>query len=180
MRGRLGMPKAELQNAIAIRDYDENRYWLHNEVTVLNRGETRIPMRHGFCRVRECLQSKELESQLLLGSDPKNVDPHHCAIDWDQLDKKTWRCMPGKEGGEIEPGEAELLHYDFLIPKSARLLHIESFLENSSKRSGIGWSRATVVDVSKLIAEEFEIGSSAQMGPRKSRGANRKKGEEQQ
>jgi len=177
VHGRLGMPKAELQNAFAILAYNDEKFWLHNEVTVLNRGDVRIPIRRGFCRVRECLQSSDLESQLSLSSDPKNDSPHHCAIDWPQLDKKTWSCTP-KEGGEIEPGEVELFHYDFLIPKTARLLHVESFFENSSKKNGIGWRCVTIIDVQKWISAENGLENSTKGDPQKAtvnrrmRGAN--------
>jgi hypothetical protein len=53
-------------------------------------------------------------------------------------------------GIEIEPGESEQLHYDFLVDKAIKTVLVYSYFQNIQKNRRLGWSLTTTNDFTSL------------------------------
>lgn len=161
VEGRLGVPKAVLQNTIEVRPCTPKLYWIHVEVNVTNKGETIIPLLCGYCRIRKCLPpSPEIVGHLEVNPEGLFENPAGCLDDglnslaevsWPEIAKsKEWNYKPGYSS--IEPGESECFRCDFFIPKDIELIYIESFFRDESKPE-VGWNRVSIVEVSPLKSD---------------------------
>jgi hypothetical protein len=58
-------------------------------------------------------------------------------IEWPQLDRKEW-CVE-KHPFELEPGESDPLHADFIVPANVSVVQFYFYVHNPKKKD-IGWA----------------------------------------
>ncbi len=95
---------------------------------------------------------EEIKASVDDGYDP--VIEGETEIEWPMLHGREWKWSKGSF--EIEPGEADSLHADFIIDSDVKLVEFYFFLSNSKKkRSDLGWT------ITQL--HEFELGGEETM-----------------
>jgi hypothetical protein len=109
---------------------------------VANTGDVLVPLRSVTTRVQQLLPVPEhIASQWKTSPDPANGDAE---FPWPVLGKREWRIDATM--GEIEPGECEILHSDFVIPASVGHVLVYTHVPNQTKGDvAIGWSDTVVV-----------------------------------
>ena len=84
---------------------------------------------------------KELSDRLLPGIDP--VGPGEAEITWPMIAGREWNWRKGDF--EIEPGESDALHADFVIPSEVETVQLYGFVRNPKKKNeGVGWTVTTL------------------------------------
>jgi len=137
VKKRLRYPKASIKHSIEIVSLNDEKQLVHLALRLTNTGE--ILVRIDYAQVR-LLQVAPLDCglarQLDRDGDPVEGDKHE--LDWPLLSMREWK----EPRIEIEPGETEILHNDFVIGREVQSFQIYSFVQNSAKKK-IGWQCTT-------------------------------------
>ena len=119
---------------------------LHVCVTVTNTGDVILRLISCLTRVQQILP---LEGDLLdlinAGQDPVKKGTE---VLWPEIKSIESSCKM-----EIEPGESDEIHYDFILNDEVRLIEIYSYFKNIKKRwrsRNIGWNLTTIYDLKNL------------------------------
>jgi hypothetical protein len=74
-------------------------------------------------------------------------------VEWPMLAGREWFWTKG--GFEIEPGEEDSLHTDFLAPQESRVAQFYFYLRNARKRKqGLGWTLTVIYDLKEQTVGE--------------------------
>jgi flagellar biogenesis protein FliO len=118
------------------------RRLIHTSVCVANVGETLVELASGLVRLQQVLpMDAEIAGRIARDTDP--VSEGECEVLWPQLRER--QCQWGAIPREIEPGETDEYHFDFVIPAAVRVIEVYSYLQNVKKRKrNIGWNTTSV------------------------------------
>jgi len=79
---------------------------------------------------------------------PLSVD-NKTEIEWPMLYGREWKWEKG--GFEIEPGESDSLHADYIIPDYVEVIEFYCYISNArKKRAKLGW---TLTQIQKFYPE---------------------------
>ena len=142
VQNRQRFPHAGLLHDVFCHDLPDNKRLVHVTVTIHNLGNILIRLKSGETRLQ---QVKPFPSRFLQaikeGKDP--VGQSQTEIDyWPMLDcheislpRGTW---------EIEPGESQEIHHDFVIDRGVQVISLYTFINNKIKhRRQIAWDLTT-------------------------------------
>jgi hypothetical protein len=141
-------PRVNLVHKISDRPIIANKRLLHVEAEMSNLGDVIFSVGSGLTCVQQILPIlNDLETKINNGADP--VPEGKTEIDWPlitELKKTEW---PAGEF-EIEPGETDSVHYDFLIDADIKTVAIYSCFDQIKKhKKKIEWEVTTIYDISK-------------------------------
>jgi len=145
IRKRENYPCASVSHRLMHRRIDENRVFLKVIVDIKNEGDVMISLERKLVRVQQMIPwtSEALESVEVGPDVTRNKE---CEVEWPLLAEVDLHGE--KQGEEIEPGESDEFHVDFVIPAEVNTVVVYSYLKNVRKRKKeIGWNTTSVYDI---------------------------------
>ncbi len=139
-------PKASVTHSVWHDSIAKGMTVVHVAAKFENKGNNLISLKSGFCRIQQVRPApNEIQEVIDGGEDPTSKEGNDREIPWKMIKKHEWEF----EDIEIEPGEVEGIHCDFLIPESVKGVMVYTYFKNASKRKEIGWSETTFIDLEK-------------------------------
>lgn len=154
VRRRLKLPRADVLQTISHHHLCDNKWLIRVTATVVNKGEVLIEFEQGFTRLLLVRPGDEpLEKAIREGPLPRAGGGSR--IEWPCLEQL--RCCPNPPR-EIEPGETDEIHFDFVIDDTIRTVIAHTQLENRAKRTqAFVWERSTVYDLDEKEANASPV-----------------------
>ena len=146
VQNRQRYPRARLTHAIAHRAIAGDKVLLHVTVTVHNIGSILLSLVNAETRVQQVFPPPpELVDSIREGIDP--VPSGKTEIEsWPLLDAHETSFSKGE--CEIEPGESQDVHHDFVLDAKTHTVVVYSYFKNETKRDReIGWDLTTLYDL---------------------------------
>lgn len=146
VKNRQQYPRARLSHSVLHRELEGGKMFVHVILTIQNIGEILLSLRLVETRVHQVIPlPKKVAESIKKGDDP--VLPETTEIDaWTVLG--THRSNFQKNLFEVEPGEVQEIHHDFVVSSHIRTVLIYSYLQNIKKRNrDIGWDLTTFHDL---------------------------------
>lgn len=134
LRHREKEPRTTIEHDVDITRLGEDHILVRLEVVIRNIGKVEIKIDNGKATIQQ-LDPCDALSNLL---DQKGE--RYPEREWPELDvraKENWQL-------EIEPGESEYLHFDFVIPAYVKKVILDSYFTNEKKKGKdipIGWGK---------------------------------------
>lgn len=149
VKNRLNYPKAEITHEISHHQLDEKQGLLHLIVRVENIGDNLIELDTTRSWIEQIIPVPETVKEKMDGENL--IEENNTEIEWPcayggSTIEKKW----GKKEAEIEPGETEFYHFEFILDGSLSLIKIYSYIKNKKKirKNGeIGWSKTTLYNL---------------------------------
>jgi hypothetical protein len=159
VRGRQKYPRASLTHQIMHKPLNEEKGLLRVKTQISNPGVIVLRMTHARVEVQQVLPlGAELES--LEEEDFSN--PERREIPWPLISSRSSEWQ--RKEFEIEPGEADEVIWDFLLPREIETIAVYSYFRNVKKRfRDIGWGLTTLYDF-KEEGALGEVGAKALTG----------------
>ena len=148
VRKRVKFPSAKVEHTINHWE-DAGIKFLRVTLRITNTGNVLIPVGEGCTWIQRVTpMPQEICDAVALGQDPVQQDTTE--FGWIQIGERN---LNAAAGFEIEPGESEEFHFDFIIHSNVSRLLVYSYLENSTKgwwwsAKKIGWQLSTVYEIS--------------------------------
>ena len=146
VKNRLNYPKAEISHEISYHQLDEKQCLIHLIVRVKNIGDTLIELGTTKSWIEQIIPVPEAIKEKMNGENL--IDDNNTEIGWPCAYgggeiEKTWE----EKEAEIEPGETEFYHFEFILDEPISLIKIYSYIKNKKKKrknGEIGWSKTTL------------------------------------
>lgn len=141
-------PRAITTHKIVRRSLGSRKYLLRVTVAIRNGGDVLLNLVSGEVRVHQILPiAPELED--LLGKGEDLIEKGRTHVDWPLLDSRGREWETGKF--EIEPGETDEEHFDFILDNAIQTVEVYSYFKNEKKRDReIGWNLTTIHDIGPI------------------------------
>lgn len=186
VRQRLGVPRVNIELATYAFSLPDDVRVIHAAVEIVNVGSVILRSKYAELRLRQVVPAPEsVIDSAVQGYDP--VNPTRTEVEWPLIAGREWNW---KAPLEIEPGERDSLHADFIIDTVVQVAEFYFFLSNPSKRRrGLGW---TLTKVQELNEEKepmsestskkasFRSGQQEKQQPQQQRQPQQQKQEQQQ
>jgi hypothetical protein len=147
IRKREVYPRANVGHQILHKEIDNrNKVLLRITAYVVNIGDTVIELEEGYVRVHQMVPWPTDEINTESNSNVTSACVQDGEVDWPMLSEKTlaWE----KDGREIEPGEKDEFHFDFVLDADIKTVVIYSYFRNKVKpKRDIGWNKATIYEM---------------------------------
>lgn len=146
VKNRQQYPRVKLSHSILYRKLETGKVLVHVTVTIQNIGGILLSLQMVETRIHQVFPlPKKAADAVAKGESP--IAPDSTEIDsWTELGRH--RCNFQKNLFEVEPGEVQDIHHDFIIPGSVETVLIYSYLQNIKKRNrDIGWDMTTFHDL---------------------------------
>lgn len=138
IRKRLAYPRANLELGVSDAILTKGARLVHAVVSITNTGDVLLRSDHAELRLRHVVPiPASLKDSIQIGYDP--VPEDKTEIEWPLIAGREWRWS--KHDFEIEPGESDSLHADFVIHADIHAGEFYCFISNSKKRrKRLGWA----------------------------------------
>lgn len=138
IQNRQKYPRANLHQEITHFKLPDNKFLIHVSLIIENIGNVLIQVQSIEVRLLQVFPfPPENLAQVKKCSDA--TDKNQSEIDWPQLDCKQIEI--GKTSYEIEPGEIDVYHFDFIVKEPVNVVEIYSHVVNiKKKKKDIGWT----------------------------------------
>ena len=148
VRKRLGVPRINIELKTSDFRLPNGRRLIHAEIAVINIGDVILRTNSAELRLRQVAPIPEKVEELAEdGYDP--VEAPRTEIDWPLIAGREWD-LEGRPILELEPGEQEPLHADFVIEDSISIIEFYFYLANpAKKRKGLGWTLTRMQELSQ-------------------------------
>ena len=145
VRQRLRYPRAELDIAVEHAVIEPGKRLVHVAVKVVNRGHVLLQPKHTELRVRQVIPiHNAIAPTLQTEGDPVLKGKHE--IEWPLIFQRRWNGA-----FELEPGESDCLHADFVLLQGIELIQLYTFVSNpTQKRPHFGWQSTKFVFLSEV------------------------------
>jgi len=151
IKGRQKYPRARLTQAIVHKPLPDGRWWIRVDAGIENVGNVLLSIVHAETTIQQILP-------ILPDLVGENAVLPICSespgeIDWPNVETKPCEWKPGDF--EVEPGESELVHWDFIVDSGLRTVQIYTFIRNQRKKDRpIGWCATSVIDLEESPRSE--------------------------
>jgi len=171
VRTRQKYPRLNLKLEELVRRIDENRILVRIGVHLENVGAVLADLNHirVWIQQLEPWQESDVGSILKIPAKVSKNDDMEVEGAWEILCERTVEY--GKRQKEVEPGETDVIWFDFVIESDVDLVLVYVYVRNLAKRkrilhkrSEIGWSASKSVDTSHLEAKMTESGNKQGSG----------------
>ncbi len=137
VRQRLRFPKVDImfiQDKIIL----EGTRFIHAEIKLSNLGNVILKSDYSESRLRKIVPiPDEIRPDIKNGLDP--VPEGKTEIEWPLVVGREWKW--NEKDFEIEPGESDSLHADYIIESDIKVLEFYFYLRNTKKKAqNIGWT----------------------------------------
>jgi hypothetical protein len=138
-------PRARIEHQVTLKRIANDKILFHAAVQIENIGDVLIELASGQLRLLQVLPLiSKINDTIAQDKDP--VEGENPEIDWYELCSRPIRLT--KKTCEIEPGEKELFHCDFVISDKIHSVQLYSYFRNEQKRSReLGWNYQTLHDI---------------------------------
>lgn len=138
VRQRLSFPKVDIKLFIQDKIIFEGTRFIHAEIKLSNLGTVILKSDYSELRLRKILPiPDEIEPDIKKGLDP--VLEGKTEIEWPLIVGREWKW--NEKDFEIEPGESDSLHADYIIESDIKLSEFYFYLRNAKKKAqNIGWT----------------------------------------
>ena len=138
---RESFPKASISQIITHRQLNKEWIWVHTAVKISNEGKRLLTLTSGSIRIQHILPLEEKFSQAIQQG-ISLVHPEESQIPWPVIGKPYKTEIMVK----IEPGEHEILYFDFIIPAFLKTIQVYSFFKKRDHYE-LGLSDITIYDL---------------------------------
>ncbi len=137
VRQRLNYPKLIIELEVVDHLLTDNQRLVHAEVKISNVGSVILDSDYAELRIRQVSPVPEEHKKAIeAGNDP--VEEGEAEVLWPLINEREWKWEKGHF--EIEPGEADSLHADFIIENDINLVEFYFYIKNGTKvKSKLGW-----------------------------------------
>jgi hypothetical protein len=134
-------PRAEVQHGLVFRQLLPGKILVRASVLIRNTGPVLLRWKDGFVRLQQVLPCSKETLEWVEGR--LNIEGRReTEGDWPLV--KEVKFTAGIE--EIEPGESDTLHIDFIVGEDLKTVQVYSHVSNAGKKT-IGWNHTTLDDV---------------------------------
>ena len=145
IKRRQKYPRANITQRVQRYLLSDKKLLLRVSVQVSNNGEILLPITSGFCRVQQMIPCTDDFCHSLEYSDDSG-EQYKTELDWPLIDERKLMFKKGEL--EIEPGERDELHFEFVLDTDVKAVVVYTYLENAKKKQqGIGWHVTSVCDL---------------------------------
>ncbi len=140
---RQRLPSANIEHALEVVKLPADKTLVHLAATVANTGKVLVSIEMARTRIQQIAPvADHILFDIKSGKDP--VLEHQQEVPWPMIgESREWNYNRGQ--AEIEPGEKEVLHSEFVIPSSVTCIVAYTYVKNHAKRRrDIGWSRTSI------------------------------------
>lgn len=143
IKNRLRFPRAELSHTVVHKNLAAGKSLFRINLKVVNKGDVLLPISNAWTRISQILPMYEdTLNELYSGNDLSRDDD--AEIKWPEIGCQEITYEQNK--AEIEPGESEIFHFDFIVSSDVRVVHVYSFFKNLKKKES-GWPCVTIFDL---------------------------------
>lgn len=136
IKHRLNYPQLELEVACEQYALDHGKKLIHAAVTIRNTGKVMLYSDSAEIRLRQVLPlPTDVRERISQNYDLLLKD--QTEVEWPLIAARQWHWNPGEF--EIEPGESDALHTDFVVDAAVTVVQFYFFIKNAKKQS-LGWS----------------------------------------
>lgn len=155
VRQRLRYPRVNTSLSVTDVFLDDGKRLVHAEIKVDNVGSVVFCSDYAELRIRQVIPiPEEFDAKIKDDEDP--VEEGKSEVIWPLINEREWEWEG--ECFEIEPGEYDSLHADYVIPGNISVVEFYCFIANAKKKKlGVGW---TITQMHKFNL--FEEGRMAQ------------------
>ena len=134
---RLRFPKVGIELFITDKILPEGARFIHADIKINNLGHVILKPDHSELRLRQIVPlHDEIKQDIKVGVDPVLQD--ETEIKWPMVAGRNWKW--NKKEFEIEPGESDSLHSDYIVESNIKVVEFYFYLSNVKKKSKkIGW-----------------------------------------
>ncbi len=145
IRKREKYPRVEVSHRIINKRVNGDKILLKVVVDIKNKGATVVCLEKRLVRVQKMIPWPKERLEKIDTSDTR-TNQESAEVEWPLLGEVD---LSGKgHQHEIEPGERDEFHADFLIDSEIKSVIIYSYLKNLKKyRREIGWNKTTVYNI---------------------------------
>ena len=138
-RRRQSAPRASLTLDLTTALLPGSKRLVHVGLGVLNQGQVLLSLKYAEMRVRQVVPFPEdLVDGLERGVDP--IPAGSTEMPWPMIVGREWKapsCVL-----ELEPGESDSLHADFVLEEDVEVVELYAFVCNPRKKgTSIGWTK---------------------------------------
>lgn len=146
IKNRLRFPRAELSHTVVYKNLSAGKSLLRISLKVVNQGDVLLPISKTWTRISQILpMTANTLNTLETGINLQRDDD--AEIKWPEIDCLEITYEP--KTAEIEPGELEYFHFDFIVPCDLKVVHVYSFFTNKKKKES-GWPCTTIIDLNEM------------------------------
>ena len=145
VRKRQKYPRANITHGVEHWPIADGKTLLRVTVNISNECEILLPLVSGFTRVQQMMPwpPKLLES---IRCNKEFIKEGQTEVEWPLLKQRSFPF--DRREREIEPGETDELHFDFIIDSDVQVIAVYSYLKNAKKRRrDIGWNATSIYDL---------------------------------
>jgi hypothetical protein len=145
VQNRQKYPRANIAHRIAHRHIANGKLLLHVNVIISNTGDVLLSLIHLETRIQQVLPLPAgILDSINKGQNP--VPEGETEVAWPLIDSQELEVKEGE--CEIEPGESQEIHHDFIIDAEVETVEVYSYLLNEQKRvREIAWDLTTLYDL---------------------------------
>jgi hypothetical protein len=166
VRQRLRFPRAQVDIAVDHAELVTDKRLVHIAIRIVNVGTVVLKPQFAEARVRQVVPVvRAIAATFRAGCDP--IPQGKEELEWPVIVSRKW-----SPACEIEPGESDTLHTDFVLESEVQLIQVYTFVGNPTKKQkDFGWSHTTFVSLAKNTlggvthVEQKDILPSSSDGP---------------
>ncbi|MHB0967467.1 MAG: hypothetical protein ACYC36_13540 [Bellilinea sp.] len=144
IKNRQKYPHANISQVISHSYLSDGKALIHVAIIFENIGNVLLKVKEGEVRLLQIMPlAPTIKTQLQSNIDIGN--PNSAEINWPEIIKKTLEI--GKEAYELEPSESDSFHFDFVIDSTIKIVEIYTFIQNSEKKNGLGWTSTSIYEL---------------------------------
>lgn len=145
VRNRQTYPRARVEHYISHRPFAQDKVLLRVVVIITNLGEILLSLTSLETRIQQVLPpSCQVLAFVSNGRSP--VRKGETEVDWPRVDSHEL-SLKG-EICEVEPGESQEFHHDFVVGAEIRTVAVYTHIMNEKKRARqLGWEATTLYDL---------------------------------
>jgi hypothetical protein len=137
VRQRLNFPKVNIKLRTEDKLIPGSYRLVHVKVSIDNVGNVILRSNNAELRIRQVLPVPD-DIKTAVDEEKDPVIKGKTEIEWPMLFGRKWEWEKG--GFEIEPGEFDALHADYIIDDSVEVVEFYFYISNAKKkRSQLGW-----------------------------------------
>ena len=145
VRKRQKYPRANITHRVEHWPVSDGKTLLRVTVNISNEGEILLSLVSGFTRVQQMMPWPP-ELLEFIKRDKEFVKGGQTEVEWPLLKQRPFPFE--KREREIEPGEIDEVHFDFIIDPEVQIVVLYSYLKNKRKwRREIGWNTTSVYEL---------------------------------
>lgn len=146
VRRRQRYPRATVSHAVSCFPLEDGRSILRVSARIINTSDVLLCFRYARTRLQHFYPLPTHIADRLNGGDDDPLASGEHELPWTVVAAREWQFP--EQRAEVEPGETEVLHCDFVVPAVIERVLLYTYITNHEKRGrDIGWSDTTVVDL---------------------------------